>query len=173
MRIRDGEPEDFDAVIALGDEAVVWMNARGNTTQWGTEPWTGNEKREQAVYYGLLGECAWIAETETEEIVGILLATDLAPGENPDDPDATERELYVNWLLTSRRYSGRGVGALLIERVKAEAAERGVDLVRVDCWAGEDGNLVRVYEKYGFRKVREFFREDWPGMLLEMRLSDS
>jgi GNAT superfamily N-acetyltransferase len=169
MRVRAGGSEDFDAAIALGDEAVVWMNARGNTTQWGTEPWTGHEKREQAVYYGLLGDCAWVAETETGEIVGILLAADQAPG---DTPDTVERELYVNWLLTSRRHAGRGIGAMLVERVKEEAAERGVDLIRVDCWSGEDGNLVRVYENYGFRRVREFLQEDWPGMLLEMRLSE-
>jgi hypothetical protein len=25
-----------------------------------------------------------------------------------------------------------------------------------DCWAGEEGSLVRVYEKYGFSRVQEF-----------------
>jgi len=43
MRIRPGGPGDIAAVLALGDEAVKWMNARGNTQQWGTAPWTGNQ----------------------------------------------------------------------------------------------------------------------------------
>jgi GNAT superfamily N-acetyltransferase len=91
-------------------------------------------------------------------------------------PDAEERELYVNFLISSRKHAGRGIGRVLIERAKREAAERGIDLLRVDCWAGEDGNLVKAYEGYGFRRVQEFtvpVREmEWPGMLLAMRLSE-
>ena len=49
MRIRPGDPDDIAAVLALGDEAVAWMNARGNTQQWGTAPWTGSQGREAAV----------------------------------------------------------------------------------------------------------------------------
>ena len=47
MRIRPGGPGDIAAVLALGDEAVTWMNARGNTQQWGTAPWTGNQLLEE------------------------------------------------------------------------------------------------------------------------------
>jgi hypothetical protein len=64
---------------------------------------------------------------------------------------------------------------VLIERAKQEAAARGIDLIRVDCWAGGEGSLVRVYEKYGFTRVQEFTVElpagEWPGMLLAMRLA--
>jgi hypothetical protein len=80
MRVREGGPQDIDAVVAMGDEAVGWMNARGNTSQWGTEPWTGNEKREQAVYYALLSEGARVAETDEGEVVGVLLASEQGPG---------------------------------------------------------------------------------------------
>jgi hypothetical protein len=38
MRIRQGGRDDVPLVMAFGDEAVAWMNARGNTQQWGTEP---------------------------------------------------------------------------------------------------------------------------------------
>jgi ribosomal protein S18 acetylase RimI-like enzyme len=171
MRVRSGGPEDFEAVLAIGDEAVAWMNARGNTMQWGAQPWTGNEKREQAIYYALLGEGARVVETDAGEVVGVLLATEQSSPTSA--PEAGERELYINWLLTSRRHGGRGIGAMLIDDAKALAAERGIDLIRVDCWAGEDGNLVRVYEKYGFQRVRAFFRDQWPGMLLAMRLSEA
>lgn len=169
MHVRNGVSDDFDAVLALGDEAVAWMNARGNTAQWGTEPWTGNENREQLLYYGLLGDGVRVMETDEGEIVGVLMATEQRQGHGTE---AGERELYINLLLTSRRYSGRGVGAALMEEAKVIAAEQGVDLISVDCFAGEDEGLVRVYENYGFRRVREFFIEQWPGMLLAMRLSE-
>jgi GNAT superfamily N-acetyltransferase len=91
----------------------------------------------------------------------------------PYVPPAGERELYVNLLLVSRRHGGRGIGAALIEHAKQEAGARGIGLIRVDCWAGQDGALVRVYEKYGFARVQELAvtlpAGVWPGMLLAMR----
>lgn len=169
MRIRPGTPEDFDAVLALGDEAVAWMNARGNTEQWGTKPWTGDEKHEQMVYYALLGDGVHVMESEEGDVVGVLMATDQR---SEHAPVVDERELYINLLLTSRQRSGQGIGAALMERAKAVAGEQGIDLIRLECWAGENGSLVRVYEGYGFQRVQEVFAEDWPGMLLAMRLSE-
>ena len=156
MRIRRGGREDVPTILAFGDEAVEWMNARGNTEQWGTEPWTGNSAME---------------ERFLERADGVMVIT----GEHqPYVPDAEEPELYVNFLITSRKHGGRGLGRALIEQAKAEAAERGIDLLRVDCWAGEDGNLVKAYERYGFRRVQEFTVPTrgllWPGMLLALRL---
>lgn len=169
MRIRPGTPEDFDAVLALGDEAVAWMNARGNTEQWGTKPWTGDEKHEQMVYYALLGDGVHVMESKEGDVVGVLMATDQR---SEHAPVVDERELYINLLLTSRQRSGQGIGAALMERAKAVAGEQGIDLIRLECWAGENGSLVRVYEGYGFQRVQEVFTEDWPGMLLAMRLSE-
>ena len=174
MRIRHGGPSDLSAALALGDEAVVWMNARGNTQQWGTEPWTGSERREGTMRSRAEGGGMRIMEDEDGTVLGVLVITET---HQEYVPPADERELYVNLLLVSRRQSGRGIGAALIERAKQEAAERGIDLIRVDCWAGEDGSLIRVYEKYGFTRVLEFAvplpdRDDWPGMLLAMRLSE-
>jgi GNAT superfamily N-acetyltransferase len=171
MRIRPGGPDDITAVLALGDEAVTWMNARGNTRQWGTAPWTGSQEREAVIRGQAHGDGMRIAEDQDGMVLGALVIT--------GTPAAyvsavAERELYVNLLLVSRRHSGQGVGAALIGRAKQEAAARGIGLIRVDCWAGEDGSLVRVYEKYGFSRVREFTvglpAGEWPGMLLAMRL---
>jgi GNAT superfamily N-acetyltransferase len=170
MHIREGGPQDIGAVLALGDEAVRWMNARGNTTQWGTTPWTGNAKREALVRTRARGGGMRIMQTDEGEAVGVLVAT----GEHAQYvPAPGEPELYINLLLTSRRHRGHGIGAALIEHAKAMASDRGVDLIRVDCWAGEEGNLVRVYEKYGFRRIQPFLVGEWPGMLLGMRLSES
>jgi GNAT superfamily N-acetyltransferase len=172
MRIRPGRSDDTALVLALGDEAVRWMNARGNTQQWGTDAWTGNDRREAFVRDQALGGGMRIAEDQDGTALGVLVMTE---SPQPYIPPAGERELYVNLLLVSRRHGGRGIGAALIEHAKQEAAARGIDLIRVDCWAGEGGSLVRVYEKYGFSRVRELTvalpAGDWPGMLLAMRLT--
>ena len=172
MRIRVGGPDDIAVVLALGDEAVTWMNARGNTQQWGTAPWTGNEGREAHVRDQAHGGGMRIAEDRDGTVLGALVITE---SRQAYVPAAGERELYVNLLLVSRRHGGRGIGATLIEHAKQEAATRGIDLIRVDCWAGEEGSLVRAYERYGFSRAEEFTvalpTGEWPGMLLAMRLS--
>jgi len=169
MRIRTGGRQDVPLVLSFGDEAVAWMNARGNTQQWGTEPWTGNPKREEGFLKRADTGGMRIMEDEDGTALGVMVITETR---QEYVPEAEERELYVNFLISSRRHSGRGVGRALIERAKQEAAERGIDLIRVDCWAGEDGNLIKVYESYGFRRVQEFSVGEWPGMLLAMRLSE-
>jgi GNAT superfamily N-acetyltransferase len=172
MRIRPGDPGDIPAVLALGDEAVRWMNARGNTQQWGTAPWTGDDKREAVIRGQAHGGGMRIAEDRDGTVLGALVITE---SPQPYVPAAGERELYINLLLVSRRHSGLGIGAALIGHARQEAATRGIGLVRVDCWAGEEGSLVRVYEKYGFSRVQEFTvtlpAGEWPGMLLAMRLA--
>jgi GNAT superfamily N-acetyltransferase len=172
MRIRPGGPGDIAAVLALGDQAVKWMNARGNTQQWGTAPWTGNQQREAVIRDLAHGGGMRIAEDQDHVVLGALVITGTP---QPYVPAAAEPELYVNLLLVSRRHSGQGIGAALIGQAKQEAAARGIGLIRVDCWAGEDGSLVRVYEKYGFSRVREFTvalpAGEWPGMLLAMQLA--
>ena len=174
MRIRRGSREDVPLILAFGDEAVAWMNARGNTEQWGTEPWTGKRDREEGFLERADTGGMRVLEDEDGTALGVMVITE---EHQPYVPDAEERELYVNFLITSRKYAGRGVGRALIEQAKAEAAERGIDLLRVDCWAGQDGNLVKVYEGYGFQRVQEFTVPVgdmlWPGMLLALRLSEA
>lgn len=169
MRIRSGDRDDVPVVLGFADEAVAWMNARGNTQQWGTEPFSGNPKREEMFYTRADGGGLRILEDEDGTPLGAMVISETRQAYVPE---VDERELYVNFLITSRVQAGRGVGRALIERARQEAAERGIDLIRVDCWAGEDGNLVKVYESYGFSRVQEFMVGEWPGMLLAMRLSE-
>lgn len=174
MRIRVGDRDDVPLILAFGDEAVAWMNARGNTQQWGTDAWSGRDDRREDFEKRAETGGIRVLEDEDGTPLGVMVITE---GRQPYVPDAEERELYINFLITSRKHAGRGLGRVLIERAKQEAAERGIDLLRVDCWAGEDGSLVKAYEGYGFQRVREFTvprpgREDWPGMLLALRLSE-
>ena len=47
----------------------------------------------------------------------------------------------------------------------------GVSLLRVDCYAGGDGKLVRYYESNGFTRTEAFTgTDDWPGQILARRV---
>lgn len=170
IRIRAGVPDDEAAVLRMGDEAVVWLAAQGRTGQWGVQPWTGDEKREKMIRERLAGGGGRIAETEDGEAVGVIVITE---ERQHYVPAVDERELYINLLLTSRGHRGKGIGALLVARARQEAASRGIDLIRVDCYAGDDGALMRWYTRTGFTPTERFTVGDWPGQVLQIRLSDT
>lgn len=48
----------------------------------------------------------------------------------------------------------------------------GVPLLRVDCYAGDDGKLVAFYEANGFVRTATFIGPDgiWPGQVLARRV---
>jgi GNAT superfamily N-acetyltransferase len=167
MRIRSGDVTDVPALMAMFDEAVAWMVARGNTEQWGTEPWSAQPKRVEGITKRVEQSDLRIAELDGAP-VGALVTSD-----TPQDyvEPVGEPELYVNLLLTSRRYAGHGIGSQLLSYARSLADERAVTLIRVDCYRGGDGSLVRYYERNGFVRTHPFTVGEWPGQVLEQRLT--
>ncbi|GII81482.1 GCN5 family N-acetyltransferase [Sphaerisporangium rufum] len=165
MRIRNGGPDDAAAVLEMFDAAVRRLVAAGRAAQWGTEPFSAVPARVAQVAGFAASGGMRIAEVAGRP-AGCLVVGDAMPYV----PPAGEPELYVRVLLTSGAYTGRGVGAALLRRARQEAVAGGKSLLRVDCWAGGDGRLVRYYQEQGFTPAQAFTVGDWPGRVLEMRL---
>ena len=72
------------------------MNARGNTEQWGTEPWTGSREREAVIGELAHGGGMRIAEAQDGTVQGALVITS-----SPQRyvPAADEEELYVTYMV--------------------------------------------------------------------------
>jgi GNAT superfamily N-acetyltransferase len=102
------------------------------------------------------------------EPAGALIVSEECP---QHVPKVDERELYIRLLITSRKFTGLGVGARLIEYARDEASRRGIDLLRVDCWAGGDGELPRYYEGQGFTPTVRFNVDGWIGQVFEFRVA--
>lgn len=170
IEIRAGGVGDVATVLTLLDAATRWLVARGRVGQWGTEPHSTNPRRIDAVttwarqgglYLAYLGD----------EPVGAL-----AVGNAPSFvPPAVRPELYVNLLVTSRAHAGRRIGRHLLDHARRIARQRGVDLLRVDCYRGDDRALVRYYEAAGFTATDRFAVDlatgQWPGQVLQQRLT--
>jgi GNAT superfamily N-acetyltransferase len=171
--LRPGRPGDEVQVLDLLDEAVVWLNARGITAQWGTEPFSRSTARVDAAR-------RWVASGGTVLATGgasdadesaAMVAGALVLGDAPDYVPASDRpEVYVVLLVAGRSPAARGVGAYLLDHARTVAEARGVDRVRVDCYAGGDRSLVRFYEANGFIATHTFRVGDWPGQVLEQPL---
>jgi GNAT superfamily N-acetyltransferase len=156
--------KDVAAVLGLLDGAVRWLVEQGRTGQWGTEQWTGNAKRTaQVTGWAVTG--GLYLDRDDDGPLGAL-----AVGPAPDYlPPATEPELYVNLLVADpARGTGSGGRLLAFAADLARALHRGQ--LRVDCYAGGDGALVRYYERRGFVRTDPIAVGTWPGQVLVRRV---
>jgi GNAT superfamily N-acetyltransferase len=165
VKIRVGDAGDVPAVLAMYDSAVAWLAERGRTGQWGSRPFSADPARVELVTSHAGSGGMRIAEVDGRPAGCVVIGPPMsyiAP--------AAETELYVQALVIDRAYAGHGVGAALLRRARQEAVDLGVSLLRVDCYAGGDGHLVKYYEAQGFTRTEPFMVGDWPGQLLEIRL---
>lgn len=168
IRIRPGTPGDAPAVLDMLDSAVAWMNARGNTEQWGTTPYSRKPGGVERVERYLTENSPHIAELDGVPVGALVLDTGPSP-QMPIAP-AGEPERYVRLLVTDRRHAGLGFGALLLAHAAEETRREGVELLRVDCWAGGGGGLVAFYARNGFTPTEPFVSGTWPGQVLARRV---
>lgn len=168
MKIRPGGPEDLATVLAIVDDAVDWLVLRGSGAQWGTEPWSERQNNIDSIEKMASDGGMWIAEIDGTS-TGMLHISESPPSYAPP---TQERELYVHFLVASRDYAGRGIGRTLLDFARDQARQRGIKLVRVDCWAGGDGALVRYYVGAGFTRTTEFSLGEWQGQVFEQHLND-
>ncbi|MEV6326196.1 GNAT family N-acetyltransferase [Streptomyces sp. NPDC051909] len=166
IKIRQGGPADVPAMLAIFDSAVAWLNAQGITAQWGTEPFSARPKTVEAVERVVAEGTPWIAEIDGAP-VGTLTLTP-HPGSYVARADEPER--YVRYLATDGLRHGHGVGAALLAHAAEETRRAGVSLLRVDCFAGTEGRLIRYYERQGFTRTEAFTVGTWPGQVLERRV---
>ena len=163
MRIREGGPADAAAVLALFDEAVAWLVARGQTGQWGSTPFSEIDARvaaaaEWAASGGLRIAC------EGVQPVGALVL-----GARPEHVSRAPAERYITALVTSRAHAGKNIGAGLVHRAIKETRTAGLGLLRVDCWAGAPG-AVEWYERQGFKRSGTFTVRGWHGAVLSLEV---
>jgi GNAT superfamily N-acetyltransferase len=151
VRFRAGSIEDIDAVVALFDANVAWLVARGISAQWGSEPWSGNPRLVEFARELLSSGVVTIAEIEGE-VVGTSVVTDHPM---PYVPAADKPERYLKLLISSPRHRGQKIGHRLIELAREYTVSEGVNLLRVDCWAGGDRRLVSYYASEGFTVTQE------------------
>jgi GNAT superfamily N-acetyltransferase len=161
MDLVHGTADDAPRLLALFDDAIAWMVARGDTRQWGAEPWSQRPTAvARAEGWAARGGLWFADDGGTPDAGAIVLG-----GAPAYVPPAEVPELYVEVLLTAARCRGRGVGARLVEHALEQARERGARRLRVDCWAG-DPALPAQYERLGFTRTGAFDVNGWPGAIL-------
>ncbi|GAA0684550.1 hypothetical protein GCM10010193_43010 [Kitasatospora atroaurantiaca] len=171
MKIRTGGPTDAADILRLLDDAVAWLAALGRTGQWGDQPWTSRPAAVDRIHTYARDFLVRIAEDDDGTTVGACVLAEKGPA---SATPAGEPELYIRYLVTDRSRTGSGIGAALIADAVEETRRRGVGLLRVDCYAGDDQRLVGQYRRLGFTATDTFEVEQpngtWPGQILEIRV---
>jgi GNAT superfamily N-acetyltransferase len=169
IRVRTGGAADVAGLLTLYDEATQWLVDHGRGGQWGTQPFSRRpELVRRLEEVAERGELRVAEDTDARQLAGALWLTQ-APGYAPAP---AEPEIYLEGFVVGRRYGGRGVGQVLLDAARAEAAGRGAVQLRLDCWAGGDQALVRYYERAGFTATGRLTAPvgSWEGVLLTCRL---
>lgn len=164
--IRKGGADDLPVILGMLDDAVVWLNAKGITGQWGTSPWSARPTAVAKVRETVTEGSPWIAEIDGVPAGTLTLTPYPGTGVAPAD----EPEAYVRLLVTAPAFHGRGVGGALLAHAAEETRRQGLGLLRVDCYAGSEGRLVAYYRANGFAPAETFTVGDWPGQVLARRV---
>lgn len=162
VRLRRASRADAPAVLRLFDEAIEWFLSFGNTQQWGSEPWSTQDRQIARVTEACELPGAWVAVDASDTVCGALVLGEAMPYV----PAAEAPEVYVRLLIASRDPRARGVGRMLLGIAEDQARATGVEQLRVDCYAGGDEALVRFYESCGYQRQLAFDVDGWPGQVL-------
>ncbi|KUL37988.1 GNAT family N-acetyltransferase [Streptomyces regalis] len=170
ITIRDGGPDDIPLILRMLDSGVEWLVAQGRPGQWGTKPLSKRPGTVESVTRHMDEGSVFIAEIDGVPAAGLTL-TD-SPGASLSHlPPPGEPERYIHWLASDRRFKGHGAGSALLAHAAEVTRRAGVSLLRVDCYAGDDGKLVRYYESQGFVRTETYVgTHDWPGQVLARRV---
>ncbi|MCY4484427.1 MAG: GNAT family N-acetyltransferase [Spirochaetaceae bacterium] len=84
--------------------------------------------------------------------VGYALMCDLERAENPFR--YASRSLMVDQMAVSDTHRRRGIGALLINRIRAEAARRGAQRIELHVYTDND-DARRFYQAHGFGRFQD------------------
>ena len=139
--LRSGNADDEQSLLGLFDEAVLWLTDRGLSGQWGNQPWSERPETKERVA-NLASSSGFTVAEVGDEVVGALEVSEVSPSYAPktDEPG-----MYIVLLLASRRFIGQGIGTALLDYARTDCLARGLSLLRVDCWAGGQQQLVRYY----------------------------
>ncbi len=168
--LRPGTSDDAPAVLALFDEAVAWLAARGRADQWGEQPFSERPSARAMVERFARSDGLVVAVESVdgaERVVGALVVE-----AHPTTyvPAAGEAERFIHLLITSRAAAGRDLGRLLLDHARERCRRERVELLRVDCFRGGDRRLVAWYESQGFDPTQSLDVDGWPCQVLEQRV---
>jgi GNAT superfamily N-acetyltransferase len=105
---------------------------------------------------------AFFVAMDEDQPVGLLTLFLAVPRTEPDEPPGSYA--LISDLVVVEEARGRGVGAALVARAEAEAAAAGVEVLRLEVMAGNEG-ARRFYQRRGWKERVVQLEKPLPGGL--------
>jgi ribosomal protein S18 acetylase RimI-like enzyme len=139
VRIRRADAGDTTAVVALMDEAAVWLAETGTTS------WQPGQVDEGRVLAWMTTGRVYVAVDGPDVVGTVRVAWTDEPVWGPQPPDAG----YVHSLVVARSAAGQGLGRRLMAHAEAVVRASGRPMVRLDHVVGNP-RLERWYTDAGY-----------------------
>lgn len=155
------DPEEAPRMIELVRERIAWMDREG-LRSWNTSDYLEIYPQDHYESLAREGRLFALVRTPDGKIVcaGALLEAD---GRWPDGLPA----VYVHHLVSGTE--SRGAGVLFLNRAEDWARERGLDRLRLDCYADNAG-INAYYEALGFLPAGTCADGPYKGILREKKI---
>ena len=167
---RDALPADRDALVALGrasfdaafghlykpEDLATFLHSAHSPEK------VAKQIADRRVAYRLA--------VKGEKLIGYCK---LVEGAQFGDHGDAKRPIALSQLYTDPRYTGRGIGADLMDWALEEARSRRADAIQLSVWAENEG-AQRFYARFGFEKIADI--DFWVGnhrddeLLYELKL---
>lgn len=147
ITIRIAQPEDIHAVRQLETEVALVHNAL-RPDLYRSHPGLMTEE-----YYSNLlndpNQFAFLAVNDTEEIIGVAFAELKNAANSYCYRDFTK--MHIHLLCVQQNWQNKGVGSLLIDRLRQTAAERDCYSMELNVWQCNE-KAVSFYRAQGFQE---------------------
>ena len=162
-RVQQAQLNDLEEMLGLFDSVQIWLLARGLKEQWGSAPFSASEVQRQRFAAWLSAGHLFVVRGKGQ-IIGTLVFS-------PEPPDYARNACagripggYLEAFAVHRDYAGQGVGCALLAWAEQEAVTRGLDVLRLDCWAENDA-LRAYYRRAGFSETALLTLGAWRGVM--------
>lgn len=172
LQIVGASHADLPAILAIFDHAVEWLVAKGITEQWGTTPFSQLGERGQGRFTRWIDNDLFYIAKVGDQVVGTIVINPEPPPYTVSDWNTPRNALYIEAFATERRYEGHGIGERLLSWAANQARQRGIEWLRLDCWAGNP-DLRAYYRGKGFTECGSCSANNgaWTGTLFEKQLA--
>jgi len=171
-RIEHATNADLGSILALFDDAVAWLVARGITGQWGTKPFSANPSLRARLQGWISNKSLFAARLDSSIVAILALSETIPPYALSALPEFPDPAFYLEAFTTSRALSGQGLGSDFLRWAEIYSAEQGKHSIWLDCWA-DNPELVAYYTHQGYTQVRDFYVGNWRGMLFHKSLTNN
>lgn len=163
IEMRRACEDDVVDIIELLEESSAWMVSIGiNRWQPGAHVAAEQQLRgevQRGIVYVWKPSCVLIATMRLTETDDAIWSND------------STTALYIHKMSVRRSLKGRGYGTLLVRWAEQQATRRGLDRLRLDCWA-ENQRLCNFYLSCGFQPLRTTTVQGWTHQLFERRIGE-